>query len=314
MSKKNLSRTVIEGGRYTGNKWDRRNSHAEERAQLRNYLKEIEHDPENYDEYDVEPLQPVHKGFKDKLSPMYRWLQSKVGRPWDEVRSEVTKEFDTRTVAGRHIVYDHLLSSVQLNKEEYRYYWRGSYDETTSYSDHDYYVDEEGLLQKKRYLGRRTVRGYEKIPPFDTKQIANWLSGRVVGQVGNKFFWFVPTGKAQKHKGMGQAKTWRIAWGSRRGYYYDNGLRFEYLAEEITYKKDSLGKVMCQDGKPIEMGRKTVWWPGHTPSLRQDRKLNEKEMEFWSKLPAYYRTKVLELSPNYPNPPKENYYGSYYRY
>ena len=207
MSRKSLARTVIEGGRYRGNKWDRRNSHAEERAALRNYMAEVRLDPENYEEYDVEPIEHVYKGFKDKLSPMYRWLRSRVGRPWDDVRSEVFETFDTRTTAGRHIVFDHLLSSVQVNKEEYRYYWRGNYDETTSYSDNDYYVDDDGILQKKRYLGRRHYS--EKVPAWDTKQLANWLNGRIVGKVGNKLFWFTPVGKAKKHRGMGHAHIWR---------------------------------------------------------------------------------------------------------
>jgi hypothetical protein len=199
MSKKNLSRTVIEDGRYTGNKRERRNSHAENRAELRNYMQEVRLDPDNYDEYDIEPTQHVYKGFKDKLRPMYRWLNSQVGRSWDEVYSDVRKSFDTRTTAGRHIVFDHLLSSVEITENpRFRWSYRPE-DPTTSYSDNDFYVDAEGILQKKRYLGRRSYRN--KVPSWDTKQLANWLNGRIVGKVGkvgNKFFCFSPVGKAKK--------------------------------------------------------------------------------------------------------------------
>ena len=135
MSTKNLARTIIEGGRHTGNKWDRRNSHAEERAALKNYMSEVTLDPSNYDEYDVEPIEPIYKSFDDKLSPIYRWLHRQVGRLWDEVRSDISKTFDTRTTAGRHIVYDHLLNSVEVTPDlHYGRYYSGPEDYTTSYS------------------------------------------------------------------------------------------------------------------------------------------------------------------------------------
>ena len=122
MSTKNLARTIIEGGRTRSNKWDRRNSHAEQRATVRNYMSEVTLDPDNYDEYDVEPTQHVRKDFDDKLGPIYRWLDRQCGRPWDEVRADIAIEFDTRTTAGRHIVYDHMLNQVQTGPEPLRYW------------------------------------------------------------------------------------------------------------------------------------------------------------------------------------------------
>jgi hypothetical protein len=213
MSTKNLARTIIEGGRHRGNKWDRRNSHAEERARVRNYIKEVELDRENYEEYDPEPIQHVYKGFDDKLGPIYRWLRRQVGRPWDEVRADVAKEFDTRTTAGRHIVHDHMLRSVQTSPEAHHRYSYRPEDPTTSYSDHDYYVDHEGILRKKRYLGRRHYR--DQVPYWNTNQLANWLNGRIVGKVGNKFFWFFPVGKAKKNRYGGHAHIWKTTWGYR---------------------------------------------------------------------------------------------------
>lgn len=313
MSTKNLARTIIEGGRHKGNKWDRRNSHAEERARVRNYIKEVELDLENYEEYDPEPIQHVYKGFDDKLGPIYRWLNRQVGRPWDEVRADVAKEFDTRTTAGRHIVYDHMLQSVQTSPEpRYRYSYRPE-DPTTSYSDHDYYVDAEGILRKKRYLGRRHYR--DPVPEWNTKQLANWLNGRIVGQVGNKFFWFAPVGKAKKHRGMGHAHIWKTAWGYRDYWNYSYGPVFQYLSYEIIYKLDGNGKqVLDEKGAPIELDRLPKWVNASTPPLRQDRKLNEKEMAYWNSLPDYYKTKILEKSPTYPEElkPKRNAYGYYY--
>ena len=322
MSTKNLARTIIEGGRNNSNKWDRRNSHAENRASLRNYMKEVTLDPERYDEYDIEPTQHVGKEFSDKLGPIYRWLHRQIGRPWDEVRADVAVQFDTRTTAGRHIVHDHMLKSVQVGPEPQYRYSSNPDDPTTSYSDNDYYVDDDGILQKKRYLGRKRYRAYEKTPDFNTSQLANWLSGRCVGRVGDRFFWFVPVTKGKKHPHGGHARDWRTQWGRPKGNYYyygSTGLRWEYMSEETIYKRDSVGQRVYQDEldengrrRLIVMGHEKVWKNGSKPDLRQDRKLNKKEMDFWNSVPAYYQTKVLEESPNYSKPPKNDYNSSYY--
>jgi len=303
MSTKNLARTIIEGGRHTGNKWDRRNSHAEERAHVRNYMQEVRLDPENYEEYDVEPIDHVYKGFDDKLGPIYRWLNRQVGRPWDEVRSDVFKTFDTRTTAGRHIVFDHLLTSVQVGPEFPRYYSSPPDDPTTSYSRNDFYVDDDGILQKKRYLGRRFRS--QKIPAFDTRQISNWLNGRIVGKVGNKYFWFVPATKSKKG---GYSHIWATEW-HRGSYYADPGPQFLYLSYEPVYKTDSTGRaVIGDDGKMIVIDRTAKWVRASTPTLRQDRKLDTKELVYWNNLPEYYQIKILQSSPGYPKPAKTNRY------
>jgi hypothetical protein len=302
MSTKNLARTIIEGGRYRGNKWDRRNSHAEQRAEVRNYIKELLADPELYFEKDVEPPQHVSKGFRDKLGPIYRWLRRQVGRPWDDVRADVAASFDTRTTAGRHIVYDHLLSSVQINPEvRYRYY--APEDPYTSYSDNDFYVDEAGILCKKRKIPRRHYAG--AVPACDTNRITNWLNGRIVGKVGNKLFWFTPADKNKKRGGY--RHDWRIIWGY--DYYRGRDFRFQYLAYTIIYERDALGKYVLDDsGKAIEIDRVPQWTNATPFGLRQDRKLNEKEMVFWNSLPEYFQNKILELSPTHPKEDKPKYY------
>lgn len=57
---------------------------------------------------------------------------------------------------------------------------------------------------------------------------------------------------------------------------------------------------MDDKGAPIELDRLPKWVNASTPPLRQDRKLNEKEMDYWNSLPQYYQTKILEKSPTYP--------------
>ena len=303
MSTKNLSRTAIEGGRTGSNKWDRRYSHAETRADEKAYLGEVKADLENFYNYDIPKTRVVYKEFNDKLGPMYRWLESKIGLPWDEVRSQVTKDFDTRTTAGRHIVYDHLLRQVEVTpNHDYGAYYRGPEDYTTSYSYHDYYVDDNGYLQKKTYISRKNKN---KSAKFNTAQIANWLSGRVVGKVGKRLFWFVPTGKNKKHRSGSEVQQWITQWGyAGRTYYSNYGLNYFFLRKEPVYKYDK-GVLVYENEKPVILEYKTSW-QNATPTFRQDRKLNEKELAFWNTIPVNYQTSVLEYSPTYDGPPRKD--------
>ena|SRR5204863_621192 len=116
MSTKNLSRTVIEGGRTHYSAWARRHSNGLDRVREREVstrlLRSTDFDGEAY------PGRPsVYRAFHDKLGPAARWLQSQVGRPWVKVRSELFARFDTRTTAGRHILFCHVLPAVEVGRK-----------------------------------------------------------------------------------------------------------------------------------------------------------------------------------------------------
>ena len=201
MSTKRLSKTVIEGGRSGYNKHERHYSHAEVRAEERDYLKAVVSDPDLADELEIGDHRPVMKDFRDKLSPMYRWIEAQVGRPWDEVRAEVFQKFDTRTTAGRHITFDHLLKEIVETDSGFdnrgqiadpnipkithqgRYYY-------SSYPT--YYVDRTGILQKRRYNRYRNWQ-YQPIADQEYKDAEAWLNNRMIGLVDGKLHWFVPT-------------------------------------------------------------------------------------------------------------------------
>ena len=123
MSTKNLGRTVIEGGRTHYYQFQRQHTNAVERANRH----QLEHalvagvDPENAV---FVPRQPVYRDFADKLGPARRWLRSQVGRPWNKVRSELFARFDTRTTAGRHILFDHLLQEVREPQNHFELFFR----------------------------------------------------------------------------------------------------------------------------------------------------------------------------------------------
>lgn len=236
MSTKKLSRTVIEGGRY--NTSDRRLSNKEERAKTRAYMSKVALDPEDFEE-EIEPeRRPVYKEFSDKLNPMYRWLESQVGRVWDEVRSEISTKFDTRTTAGRHITFDHLLREIvdtesgfdnrgrMINPNievicgsGYRYYGHKLY-----------YVDEDGILQPNISSFRRRRR-YEYITEEEAKESAAWLQGRIIGLKGGKYYWFSPT------EGVWKADWEKSIYGTAYNlkYYVENVGNYSYETKR-SYK------------------------------------------------------------------------------
>jgi hypothetical protein len=309
MSTKNLSKSVIEGGRYRRNKWERRNSHSENRAHEKNYLADIKHDSENWYDYDIEPTANVYKEFRDKLGPMNRWLESQCGRLWNDVRSEVAKKFDTRTTAGRHIVFDHLLSSVEEQENlDYRGRSYKPEDWTVSYYRYAFYVDDAGILRQKTKIPRPN----QKFVKYNTNEIANWLSGRIVGKVGNKLFWFIPADKNKKHGGV--SHSWKTEWNIANWYGYWSGLRFLCLREYPVYKKDPLTKlnIFNDKGKPILVGTEKSWVPQNPISFRQGKKLSNKEECYFNNLPKFYQDKILELSPTNENPVKPGYNNRLY--
>lgn len=235
MSKKNIARSALEGGRAGSNKWDRRRSSKLERVKSRQYLTEVVRDLEYSDEI-IEPTRkPVYKEFTDKLNPMYRWLETQVGRPWSEVRSEVFQKFDTRTTAGRHILFDHLLPQVVDSESGYdKYGVLVNPDEETlkdresskkyrflnTYSD--YYVDENDILckvVKKKYT-------YERITEKEYADAGSWLNGRMIVNKGGVLSWCVPSEGIWKSSWFEPYKTYEL-YGfppKLRYYFWENGL------------------------------------------------------------------------------------------
>jgi hypothetical protein len=111
MSTKNLARTVIEGGRGRSSRTNRRSGHGADRVRIHQLLTRLRRG-DDWDDLVVASRKGVGTFFHDKLGPAERWLASNVGRPWDKVRAALFARFDTRTTAGRHIVFDHMLRSV----------------------------------------------------------------------------------------------------------------------------------------------------------------------------------------------------------
>jgi len=116
--------------------------------------------PEN-DAYD-------DKNFSDLLGPLRGYLRKQVGRPWDDVYSELSQHLDRRSLSGRHI-WGHVESDVSVNT------WMGRSGKiyTRRYGTHlveDFYVHPlTGLLcytPRRRYRNRsakqKAKRAYDR--------------------------------------------------------------------------------------------------------------------------------------------------------
>ncbi len=180
MSTKRLSRSVIEGGRVGSNKSERRVSNNKQRLYNRKFSRDLRIlvDP---DEGPIAPKRKsVGKDFDDKLGAMYRWLRSKVGLNWNDSFQDMCAKFDTRTIAGRHIVYSHILGSITISL----------FDIHKEYGD--FFVDNNGILRlADRNKWNRKNSRHKDIIPFS--KIGEWASAnRVMEYNSTNIFWMKP--------------------------------------------------------------------------------------------------------------------------
>lgn len=152
MSKKNIARTAIEGGRHPSNRYYEKKGTVRERMAYKHYCSRARFDEETEEPHKNGFDDPWMTGrqvrdFKDKLGPVKSWLEAQVGRPWDKVFSEVTKTFDRRSTAGRHVI-EHIEGFVTLPNEPYS--WR-----SRSYRfPGELYVDDHGILRQEPWISR----------------------------------------------------------------------------------------------------------------------------------------------------------------
>lgn len=269
MTTKNLSKTVIEGGRCGHYKAEVSARASEERAANRHFLRSIQDDPESWDDR-VPPLRrPVQPCFDDKLGPIYSFLDSRVGRSWNKVRSELFQKFDARTTPGRHVLFDHLLKSVcedpaAPENAPHRRYAR-------------YFVDAQGRLCKEKPRFNR----YRSGPAFNLSSLGAWLAGRKVGRAGASFFWFESTGPrvATVVEGLSIAYVHADEHGS---------------AIRDPLPEDPSGALVR---RVLGLGPRTTFRPARGVGFRQTRRLDSGEERFFRALPERVREAVLAQAP-----------------
>lgn len=263
MSTKNLSRTVIEGGRCGHYKSEVSTNARSERAEARAYLRKVTDDP------DADLVQPkrqtVPACFADKTRPILRFLHARVGKHWDGVRSEVFQKFDARTTAGRHVLFDHLLSEVDDGSQGIPPSWR-------SFSR--FFVDGDGVLrertQRPRHLRHVNLTRWA-VPA------ATWLRGRKIGSLGARYVWFESVRDADR-----VGVIWR-------------GMEFAYVS------LDPNGRVMYSERVRTASGYMMTAEPmvlrPRTIAFRQGSVLVGNDDAYFRSLPQFLRDKITKHAP-----------------
>jgi hypothetical protein len=87
-------------------------------SRIRNHKSALALDPGRIDDdcY-IDPPKPKHSGEKslnENLSPLRRYLESNVGRPWSKVYAEISATLDSRKATGLHIL-QHLRDFVETD-------------------------------------------------------------------------------------------------------------------------------------------------------------------------------------------------------
>jgi len=140
----------------------------------REFLSKVRARDDSYDRLAAPRRRKVYKGFADKLGAPRRWLARQVGRPWDNVHAEIFTRFDPRTLAGRHIIFDHLLQEVRIHPVDPRWF-RGR---------PELYVDRQGILRQRAAVKRSPWRSHQ-LP----ESVREWANGRRVAAEGQALFW-----------------------------------------------------------------------------------------------------------------------------
>lgn len=205
MATKNLARTPLEAGNTPEFQYLRRLQRRARRRDAKAYCRKALRNPDACDairspndrEYQWVPgyIDNIHD---DKLSAVNAWVVAQAGRRWDDVYSDIRRRFDTRTLAGWHIVDAHLPSDGEFAVHGWR-------DGTVSAANGSVFVDEDGVLrfrpdERPAWKHRRPAdRG---VPDAEFRA---WLAKRRIirrgdlhaGAYGARYFWLVPCGKTE---------------------------------------------------------------------------------------------------------------------
>ncbi len=192
MSKKNLARTALEAGREHRVRYELNRT---ERRRVSNHLHKVRIDPEYWYEKLVPTQPPVDWDYEipgENLSPVYRWIDSHVGQVWDDVYSKLCSSWPKKTLAGFHIIEDHIKDEV-AHYPSPRYYWQN--DTTGLAYRTKWYVDNDGILRRvpDRVSHWKANHRKRKAPyPDGERRNSDWVVSWLGGTWIKEDFWGKP--------------------------------------------------------------------------------------------------------------------------
>ena len=188
MSTKKLSRTAMEGGRAKASQCDYRLGTRRERNHNLTRLRSSDGAFRDDDPVPMNTKRSKDYGplFADKLNPVLRYLDSRVGKSWDKTYAILREKYGSmRKIKDFHLI-DHIVRVRSFG---------GGYVDTTpknrKQSDYNYYVDGQGILRKSPpYRRWRSIR--PKVDEAKLEELLKWCGDRRVGKISGKLHWFEP--------------------------------------------------------------------------------------------------------------------------
>lgn len=168
MATKNISRTAIEGGR--SNSWKVLTRHFEKSFRQKSRIFDEDSDyPSKVKSLNMRYYQTDH------LNPVLNFLISRVGKPWNDVYSEICKRFDRRTVAGQHIL-QHI---------------KDFFDQDSSKPGiNGLYINSFGILSRKEEKFYR--KSFKRVSSEIFDQVELFLQNRCIRRLGSNYYWLEP--------------------------------------------------------------------------------------------------------------------------
>lgn len=156
---------MLEAGQWRSGWRLEKGANRAERNEARMRLGAARRDPELVEQLHIRPRDHLGKDFgPDKLGAAERWLLAQVGRPWAKVEGEIRSRFDTRSLAGRHLVFDHLLPGCHRRPDSG---W-------TVNGRFVFFVDRHGFLRARQRVST-------KRPAKVRRETVDWLADRKIG-------------------------------------------------------------------------------------------------------------------------------------
>lgn len=208
MATKRLSRTIVEGGKLGSDKHERKQHIQKSRRIARDFCTTYYEDGN-----EIEPVfraRHYYREFGDRLAPLYKFLDSCIGTPWDEIYSKLCAIRSRDTIQGFHFI-EHAKGAVFGSM--------GASKDSKIYSG--YYI-EDGLLQYKEAVYHRPKRIDKK-----TREIyERWIDNRKVRLIGTRYFWHDPVIKYELTLSWRQGnaltikETGHMEWIKVRDYWF----------------------------------------------------------------------------------------------
>lgn len=230
MSVRKLEKEFYHAGKDNSRKFEVAKYNKDTRHNANYVCREMTKNPELYDEEvsleDFDNLVGWEDGKRFRFSLLRRWLDSQVGKPYDEVKSSVFEKFNSKSNDGTLILqYGYLFEEKSRNP---------------GYTP-NYIRDENGNFAKSPKTTRR--RGPQP-DHSESVEFSIFMNGRILFEKDGKYFWRTST--------EGEWASF-FFWDGIQYFHYTNGYhKVDSQRRYIKNKKEFIGAQGYEKMKSVK--------------------------------------------------------------